>query len=203
MDSILHAFESTGITPSAFLINLMTQTKYKNHTFINDLSSNATDLCSRLKMVNGSAVTTWAVKVTRESYGSELQSLISESPEWRFSALHASARKVEEFKIDEMAGKIKVRAPMLWSLLGSLLSIHNIIAPEPDSQEEEVSSDSELWEHFGDIDIEGMIEMIKDDDQGTARQRRKAAKKEAILTVVRLLKIYTILLQSPIPFKLW
>ncbi|KAF8969024.1 hypothetical protein BDZ97DRAFT_1654271 [Flammula alnicola] len=146
-------------------------------------------------MIEGTAVKTWAINVTRESYALELQMLVEESPEWRFSALHASSRKVEEFKIDEMARKIKTRAPVLWNLLGSLLSTSNRSTPDENPMEEDESSDSELWEHFGDIDLEGMIEMIKDDNQGSARKHRRAAKKEAILTVKRVV-IISILMQG-------
>jgi hypothetical protein len=41
---------------------------------------------------------------------------------WHFGALHASAQKLQEFQIKDMAQKMEELAPELWDLLGLMLS---------------------------------------------------------------------------------
>jgi hypothetical protein len=190
MDYIIASFEAKGISPSSFIINLFTDKQYLKHPFLSDLSSHSVDLCNLLKKAADKETTDWATNLAQERYTKEVQNMVEESPEWRFSALHASSRKVEEFKIDDMAKKIENMAPALWNLLGDLLSAKKkkqdgtCSTDELPSSNNNDDSDEELWGHFGDFDMEAMIEKIKDDDQGSARQKRKAAKKNAILVVV-------------------
>jgi hypothetical protein len=54
-------------------------------------------------------------------YASSIRELTRKEHGWHFSALRASAKQLEDFRIEDMAEKMKNLAPELWDMLGSVL----------------------------------------------------------------------------------
>ncbi|EPQ50063.1 hypothetical protein GLOTRDRAFT_51073 [Gloeophyllum trabeum ATCC 11539] len=63
----------------------------------------------------------WAHKVSREHHAHTVKQLVLPENGWHFSALHASAEKLENFRIEDMAKGLEKLAPELWLLLDALL----------------------------------------------------------------------------------
>ena len=66
-------------------------------------------------------VFTWANEIVKKRYLDSIKELTC-NEEWHFNASHASAKDLEDFRIKDMAIKMKILAPELWDILGLLLS---------------------------------------------------------------------------------
>ena len=84
--------------------SILSLTKYRGHI---DLCLNSDKICRLLKNTDvlssqedQTLFLTWAFTVIRGSYKKEIQDLIRNSNEWWFSAAHASAEQISDFKIE-------------------------------------------------------------------------------------------------------
>jgi len=82
---------------------------------------------------------------------------------------------------------MQASAPWLWDLLELLMSATKVGGRKIEDETEmntgaDGGGDSKYWDHFSDLDLEGIIEKIIDDP--AARIRRNIARQEAIIKVV-------------------
>jgi len=125
-----------------------------------------------------SSVLDWAFRLVGEKYKREIKELVHVENGWQFSAVHASAQKIEGFKIEEMAAQIEKMVPKFWELLDNLLSAKKKQAINPGNTQD----DLDYWNHFGDLDLEGIILSLTDD--ALAQERRLLARRKAIISIV-------------------
>jgi hypothetical protein len=64
----------------------------------------------------------WASDMMKAQYAQSIQELTKTEHGWHFSALRASAKQLEDFRIEDMAEKMQQLAPELWDMLGVVLS---------------------------------------------------------------------------------
>jgi len=62
----------------------------------------------------------WASTTMRKKYSESIKSLVC-CEEWHFNASHASAKELEDFRIEDMAVTMRRLAPDLWLILDVLL----------------------------------------------------------------------------------
>jgi hypothetical protein len=63
----------------------------------------------------------WANDLVKSRYVESVQELAKKENGWHFGTLQASAKKLQEFWIEDMAQKMEDLAPELWDLLGLML----------------------------------------------------------------------------------
>jgi hypothetical protein len=64
----------------------------------------------------------WENDLLKSRYAESIWELAKKENVWHFGALRASAKKPQEFRIEDMAQKMEDLAPELWDLLGLMLS---------------------------------------------------------------------------------
>jgi hypothetical protein len=64
----------------------------------------------------------WVNDLVKSRYVESVRELAKKENGWHFGALQASAKKPQEFRIEDMAQKMEDLAPELWDLLGLMLS---------------------------------------------------------------------------------
>jgi hypothetical protein len=70
----------------------------------------------------------------------QLSDFMQTATDWCFSATHATAQKIEDFKIENMAKSIKSDAPHIWTMFSGLLRAEtkNMPANEVNSRPNDV-----------------------------------------------------------------
>lgn len=70
----------------------------------------------------GKILSRWAHGKIMGTYVSEVAQLVQRANGFHFTAKKTTAERLREFDIDELASKMSVLAPYLWTLLGALLA---------------------------------------------------------------------------------
>ena len=81
------------------------------------------------------------------SLTAEITELVNKHSGWHFSARNACAEQIEGFDIEDMALRLEIQAPLLWSLIGHLL----FSDPSRDKRRAEYSMGENITEHNGDV----------------------------------------------------
>lgn len=138
----------------------------------------------------------WAGEVMQKTYGKSTRDMSHKTNGWHFGALRASEAKLTDFRIEDMAKKMKAMAPELWAMLGLMLSANHISwgeESEPEEDEDIVMGDGTGPEGTGrvadDVDIEGASNPNTGTQKGTAKER-----KHALDTIVSLM-VHAVVIQ--------
>jgi hypothetical protein len=67
----------------------------------------------------------WAHGKIKTEYAQLIRDLADKDNGWHFSAANTSAKQLQDFRIEDMAARMKALAPELWDLLGLLLSANH------------------------------------------------------------------------------
>jgi hypothetical protein len=67
----------------------------------------------------------WAHGKIKIEYAQLIRDLADKDNGWHFSAANTSAKQLQDFRIEDMAARMKALAPELWDLLGLLLSANH------------------------------------------------------------------------------
>ncbi|KAF8152227.1 hypothetical protein B0H34DRAFT_821021 [Crassisporium funariophilum] len=202
MDSVYKVLIANGTTISNVLMELLSDTKYQSHPMVTDLCAHADQLCAVLQFASTTASWgknqdngQWAFNYVKRKYKDEIRKLVVDIPEFKFSAVHASAEQIDEFKVDEMADKIKDVAPNLWDILGELLESPRKTKVDGNLGEERNRSNHQPDQHWAECDEVDLEGIISDITQPAAREQQKDAKRQAILTIRKVILI-SIIMQS-------
>jgi hypothetical protein len=146
--------------------------------------SNIITALSRHSHSAGSAFA-WANDIVKKKHIESIKEL-TRNEDWHFNASHASAQDLDDFRIEDMALKMKSLAPDLWNILGLLLSSDQRSQRQNNQiMEDSVAGDDGLWE--------GLPEIVMTDDGETVDENRafiqldphkKAVRCDAICTIV-------------------
>jgi hypothetical protein len=187
---------ASEFTVSEFVLTLLKDPSLETHPCTLTLVKDASNIITALSRHSHSAtsVFTWANEIVKKRYLDSIKELTC-NEEWHFNASHASAKDLEDFRIEDMAIKMKILAPELWDILGLLLSGDQRSRrqhAENDFNGDHIMADAEadddeLWEGLAEIhvpdDAGGTV-----DENGTFMQlnpKKKAARRDAIYTIVR------------------
>lgn len=118
--TMLHEFETRRISPTSFFLMLLLDKTYAAHaralsqhssTILNVLYDNASD-----------DVLTWATRLVGNTYSKEILVLTQKESGLQFRASTATAERISEFRLNDIAGSMHQIAPQLWELLDVLFS---------------------------------------------------------------------------------
>jgi hypothetical protein len=193
MLAVIQGLESDKISITEFLCQILRDPSYNNHPLVNDLLLNGAKICDLIHNTTPpppsqnepSVVTTWAINTSIEYFQKELRDFMQTATDWRFSATHATAQKIEDFKIENMAKSIKSDAPHIWTMFSGLLraKTKNKPANEVNSKPNDLEED-ENWGDLDGVDLGGFIDLITNDSEGSSREMHKLKRKDTLITVV-------------------
>ena len=184
---VLSVFQSQNVSISEIILHLVLDTAYIHDPLIMDLISSSSKICEALVTYKSKynhewdpniSVLDWAFRLVGERYKKEIKELVHVDNGWQFSAAHALAKKIEGFKIEEMAAQMEKMVPKIWEPLDDLLSAKKKQAIDPGDTQD----DLDYWNHFGDLYLEGIILLLTNDT--SARERRLLARRKAIISIV-------------------
>src|SRR5882762_5896902 len=107
-----------------FLSSLLASPALTSHPSVQKLNSDLPDILQMLGSHSAlsTSVTDMCHKYMMHKYANEALHLVSKKNGWHFSAWHASAEQLEAFSLEDMAQQLTAQAPLLWDLLGTLLT---------------------------------------------------------------------------------
>jgi hypothetical protein len=105
------------------VLTLLERKSLQDHHCTTSLLDNAERIIEAFSQNSQSApsVYAWARKAIQKRT-TESVKVLTANHDWHFDAEHAIAADLEDFKIEQMAAKMKALAPDLWNLLQILLS---------------------------------------------------------------------------------
>ncbi|KAF8144248.1 hypothetical protein K438DRAFT_1488274, partial [Mycena galopus ATCC 62051] len=110
-------------------------------------------------------------------YAESICNLAGKENGWRFSAANTSAKQLENFRIEDMATKMKKLAPGIWDLLGLLLSANSM----PNTDVEDL------------MDVDASNDNSQDSVK--TRAQKSAERREALVTIKKVVMI-SVMMQS-------
>ncbi|KAJ2979822.1 hypothetical protein NUW54_g11088 [Trametes sanguinea] len=126
LHSILQHLETVNVSLTELLCFILVDRQGNNHSRLiyADLVRNTKTILSTLYFHTGTAASTreWAHNAMCAHYASAVSDLAEVDETWQFTASKARPGQIREFRIEDMASEMERRAPILWSLLGCLLS---------------------------------------------------------------------------------
>ena len=145
----------------------------------------------------------FTLRYTAQTLQGEVRDLANKQAGWHFSACKASIDRVEAFSIADMALTLEEQAPVLWSLLGSLLASDSSRARRranyqeaqargphrraSDQREGLGSADlgwdeeDEYWEQVGEDLVDGISDETSPADGSKSKRRRRAGERSRAL----------------------
>jgi hypothetical protein len=183
----LHA---SDLTIAEFVLALLEDSNLETHPCTQTLVKYSPNIIAALSRHSASSVFTWANDIVKKKYAESIKEL-THNEEWHFNASHASAQDLDDFRIEEMALKMKMLAPDLWNILGLLLSGDQRSQQQNDLDGDQIMADplagneDDLWEGLPEITMADDAETV--DENGTFTRRdpkKKAARRDAICTIV-------------------
>jgi hypothetical protein len=112
------------VTASNFVLSLLQDSRLQDLPCVQNLIDQTNEiLLAFYEHPKSSKLTLeWASDLIKSRYAESVRELAKKENGWHFGALRASAKKLQEFRIEEMAQKMEELAPELWDLLGLMLS---------------------------------------------------------------------------------
>jgi len=181
LDIISVAFQSSGLSVSNYVITLLEHQMLEEHPCTVDLINNADKIIEAFSYHprSRSSAFNWAAATMKKKYSESIKSLIS-NEEWHFNASHASAKQLEDFRIEDMALKMKELAPDLWLMLDILLMGTRIPLPELLSTDHDGDHIMSATEDSENIDTDS----LNDHSEKLGKVDKNIARREALCTIV-------------------
>ncbi|KAJ7323357.1 hypothetical protein DFH08DRAFT_969423 [Mycena albidolilacea] len=123
VERLINAIGIENVTASDFVLTLLERDSLQANTCTQsllDITERIIEAFSK-NPVSAPSTYTWARKAIQKSTTQAIK-ILTANDDWHFNAEHALAADLEDFKIEEMAARMKKLAPDLWTLLQILLS---------------------------------------------------------------------------------
>ncbi|KAF7969309.1 hypothetical protein HWV62_27741 [Athelia sp. TMB] len=181
--SYLQKLEEWNITASQVVLTLLKDDDLREHALTEDLVSHTRDILSAFQNhpASSKSAMEWAGEVMRKTYAQSIREMSHKNNGWHFGALHTSAAQLRDFRIEDMAEKMKRMAPELWAMLGLMLAANGRRSDE--GQELDGEGDVTMGAPAGaetempvadDVDIEGASNPNARAQKSSAEERRRA-----------------------------
>lgn len=124
IDLFLHHLRACHTTLPELILALLQNPLLDCHPLTREIVSAAPNVLAALAR-NGkthASVLTWAHDYVKDECHNAVSRLAQKQSGWHFGALHANAEQLEEFRIEYMARDIQTREPLLWDVIGFLIS---------------------------------------------------------------------------------
>ncbi|KAK7055893.1 hypothetical protein R3P38DRAFT_2682417 [Favolaschia claudopus] len=178
ISAVLAKLEDQRLSIPSFVVSILRHPSFIGHSAVEDLIYHSNDVFNAFLDHPRTSESTlaWANGKIKLKYAQHVRDLADKENGWHFSASNTSAKQLLDFRIEDMAAKMRRLAPDLWDLVGILLSA---------SQQ-------------SDADIEGAedgMDLDEPEENLSERAQKLAARREALLIIKRVV-IISILMQS-------
>lgn len=178
----LKALEDWNVTASQVILTLLKDEGLQEHALTQDLLSHTQEIMSAFRdnPVSSRSAMDWAAGVMQNTYAQSIREMAHISNGWHFGAFRASEAKLKDFRIEDMAEKMKKMAPELWAMLGLMLSANRMraapVSPLEDDGDVRMADATESTPiHVADdVDIEGTSNPNTETERASADERRRA-----------------------------
>ena len=174
MLAVIQVLQYENLSITEFLGQILQDPSYMNHPLVTDLHSNGSKICDMILKTTPlsstldegpSAVKSWALNTSLKYFEKELDNLMHTATDWRFSASHATAQRIEDFKIEN-------NAPQIWTMLSGLLQVKRKAKPSAmdnarvtdESHQDWVEEEDEYWGNLDGVDLGGFIDLLTSED---------------------------------------
>ncbi|KAK7015395.1 hypothetical protein R3P38DRAFT_3321655 [Favolaschia claudopus] len=178
---ISDALGEARVTASDFVLTLLERQSLQDHECTINLLDNSERIIDAFSKNARSAPSTytWARKFIQKKTMEAIR-ILTANEDWHFNAEHASAKDLEDFKIEEMAADMKEMAPDLWHLLQLLLSRDEL--DDDGGQNMETPSDREDFDETG-----GFAGQSSGDKESRNRKRRETIRNIKTAVIISIL----------------
>ena len=191
---MIQSLETHNVTASGFVLSLLRDNRLQDQPCVQNLIDQTDEILLAFYEHPKSSKSTlaWANDMVKSRYAESIRELAKKENGWHFGALQASAKKLQEFRIEDMAQKMEELAPELWDLLGLMLSADK-------RQMERIAKQTNSREADGDQvmgNVEDEEEDIQVDDMNieeasnlnhSRNPRSLGERREALVTIVSCL----------------
>ncbi|KAI9059312.1 hypothetical protein FKP32DRAFT_1580100 [Trametes sanguinea] len=210
LHSILQHLEAANISLTELICFVLVdhQVNDRSRLIYTDLLRNTKTILSALYYHTDTAASTreWAHNAMCAHYANAVSDLAELDETWQFTASKARPEQIRDFRIEDMAGEMERRAPILWSLIDRLLSgtpagsgrmdidnggLSKNSDSDAESDEETdsgIDSDEEYWDEFD----EGCSE--KTSQRSSKRKSRGVP--QGVINRIKTVVILSILMQN-------
>lgn len=209
LSTLLYFIQSHNVTISDIIITLLCDSYAQQHDLAVNLMAHSKDILSALHFNKSTLWPTaqWAHDLMKVRYINTIQLLSQKENGWHYSAFNATAEKLQNFCLKEMADKMKNLAPEFWDLLTCLLSAGFIGDAEiqgqseasnvTPAQEPNDSNEADYWLNHNDIWNDG-TEKIEhaEDNMGHTTNNSKQQWRKCYIASVRIINIPMIQITS-------
>jgi hypothetical protein len=124
LSAVITTLDHQRLSIPGFLISILRHPTFTDHPAVEDLVNHSDDVLDAFMDHPRTAESTlaWAHKKIKIMYAQRIRDLADKDNGWHFSAANTSAKQLQDFRIEDMAARMKDMAPELWDLLGLLLS---------------------------------------------------------------------------------
>jgi len=188
---VIQSLETCNVTASDFVLSLLRDNRLQDQPCVRNLIDRTDEILLAFyehPMLSKSTLA-WANDLVKSRYAESVRELAKKENGWHFGALRASTKKLQEFRIEDMAQKMEDLAPELWDLLGLMLSADK-------RQTERIAKRTKSQDTDGDQvmgNVEDEEEDIRVDDVNieeasnpnrSRNPRSLAERREALVTIV-------------------
>ncbi|KAH7917504.1 hypothetical protein BV22DRAFT_1108559 [Leucogyrophana mollusca] len=193
VEGVLRAFAHYNISVSSFIISLLETPAYQSLLSVIDLTSNIEHILAAFVSNSRAYRSTLrcASNLIKRTYARSISELARRENGWHFSALRASAKQLEAFRLEEMAQDMERLAPELWELLDTMLSADHKESSGPRNVRPHRNSmpteEEDYWNRVDEVEL-GDAEVQGDEEPRDRKcereERRKALKKVIIISIL-------------------
>ena len=191
------------MTLPELVISLLQDPRLQNHAALDGLVTHTTEILTALAAHQSTSKSTlkWASDLMKARYAQSIRELTRKEHGWHFSALRASAKQLEDFRIEDMAEKMEQLAPELWEMLSAVLSadrrqtrIKAGLSDEQERDEDQVmgnvgKANDAQFEDDQETNDSAPVDDVNIADTSnpnfTRKTRTAAERREALATIVR------------------
>jgi hypothetical protein len=164
VDKVLETLQSIGISASQFILVLLSSEKHSAHPAVNDIVSNGCEIINALAKQATSTASKWATDITKEICACEIYVLSAKKSGTHFNVTHTMVKRLEDFKVAELARIMEESASITWGLLERMMSTGTQSKVDVWSDRdgdvimEDSNSDEEAyWQEIGEGDLKGSV----------------------------------------------
>jgi hypothetical protein len=127
ISALLTTLDHQRLSIPGFIISILRHPSFTDHSAVENLVNHSDDVLDAFLDHPRTARSTlaWAHGKIKTEYAQLIRDLADKDNGWHFSAANTSAKQLQDFRIEDMAARMKALAPELWDLLGLLLSANH------------------------------------------------------------------------------
>ncbi|GBE79100.1 hypothetical protein SCP_0202970 [Sparassis crispa] len=186
-----------SITLSEVLLFVLSAEMHETYMniMLADLVNRAQEILTAFHLHPKTTATTvdWTLQLARSCYSRAMQMLTRKEHGWHFSATNTKPEQIHDFRIEDMAEKMRTVTPDLWEMVHFLLSgkdsMDTDTEMELDSREPDLE-ERQYWESEGMEDVwvgpDEVAAEVQQEEKDQKAVQKKRESREVLTTIIGL-----------------